>query len=101
MSERSRELADRLNSAFSQHEALHTAHVLAETYAEHVLEHPWVQGNAEVRALAQEAVDRMLQVYVVIGSHTDPSTMTSREFRWRKRVLRQEGRETVRKDDSE
>lgn len=52
---------------FGVHEALHTAHVLADTFHDHVREHPVVSERPELAALADKAVDAMLDVYQAIG----------------------------------
>lgn len=52
---------------FHYHEALHTACVLMETFAEHVGEHPAVSQDKALGKLAEDAVSAMYQVYNAIA----------------------------------
>lgn len=59
--------------AFHAHEALHTSHVLIDTWSDHVHDHPYVQANAELTKLASDAMDVMMRLYQAIGAKTDKS----------------------------
>lgn len=52
---------------FHQHEALHTAHVLTETWAEHVMDSRFVEAYPDIAAKAEKAMDAMMDVYQAIG----------------------------------
>lgn len=52
---------------FHQHEALHTAHVLINTWADHVLDSRFVEENPEIQAKAEAALVAMADVYQAIG----------------------------------
>lgn len=54
--------------AFYAHEALHTSHVLMDTWSDHVHDHPYVQANPELTKLASEALDAMMKLYQAIGA---------------------------------
>ena len=54
-------------NAIGQREALHTAHVLADTVERHLLSHGYVVLNAEVFALVHKAVDALQEAYQKIG----------------------------------
>lgn len=52
---------------FGCHEALHMAHVLAETVDERLCEHPAVQLVTEWKALADRAAEALHDLYQAIG----------------------------------
>jgi hypothetical protein len=53
---------------FGIHEALHTAHVLMDSYGSHVAEHPAVEERPEIAALAEAAMEAMMNVYQALGA---------------------------------
>lgn len=55
--------------AFHQHEALHTSHVLMSTWAEHIVDHSYIQTHPELLLLAEKAHGAMMEVYQAIGAH--------------------------------
>lgn len=55
------------NDPFGIHEALHTAHVLLDTFHDHVREHPAVSERPEIAELADKAVEAMMDVYQALG----------------------------------
>lgn len=67
-SKREREIMrDIAFSPFGIHEALHTAHVLMDTYYDHVAEHPAVALRPDILTLAERAVEAMMDVYQALG----------------------------------
>lgn len=52
---------------FHYHEAMHSACLLMETFAEHVGEHPAVTQNKKLTLLADDAVTAMYDVYNAIA----------------------------------
>lgn len=56
------------NEEFSTHEALHTASVLADTVAKHLCEHPFIEKNQDLHALADAACSKIYELYQKIGS---------------------------------
>lgn len=54
-------------SPFGIHEALHTAHVLIASYSDHVCDHPAVTERPEIAALADKAIEAMMDVYQALG----------------------------------
>jgi hypothetical protein len=61
---RQREVAD---SPFGIHEALHTCSVLMDTFGCRVAEHPAVALRPDILAKAEEAIERMMDVYQSLG----------------------------------
>ena len=55
------------NDPFGIHEALHTAHVLMDSYGDHVCEHPAVTERHDIAELAERAMDAMMEVYQALG----------------------------------
>lgn len=53
---------------FGIHEALHTAHVLMDSYGSHVLEHPAVTERPELVALGDKAMEALRAVYQALGA---------------------------------
>lgn len=62
---RQREIAD---SPFGIHEALHTCSVLMDTFGGRVAEHPAVALRPNILAKAEEAIERMMDVYQSLGN---------------------------------
>lgn len=52
---------------FGIHEALHTAHVLMDSYATHVVEHPAVELRPDILDLGEKAIAAMMEVYQALG----------------------------------
>jgi hypothetical protein len=68
MTKKERKIMEHIaNDPFGIHEALHTAHVLMDSYATHVCEHPAVELRPEIAALANKAMRAMMAVYQAIG----------------------------------
>lgn len=61
-------MAKELLDEFHQHEALHTAHVLSDTWAKHVMDSRFVSEYPEIRKLAEDAASAMSSVYQAIGA---------------------------------
>lgn len=59
------------NSPFGIHEALHTAHVMLDSFHEHVREHPAVNLRPEIAELADKAIAAMMDVYQALGEVSD------------------------------
>lgn len=59
------------NSPFGIHEALHTAHVMLDSFFDHVREHPAVSERPEIAALADRAIAAMMDVYQALGDLDD------------------------------
>ncbi|MEO1114769.1 MAG: hypothetical protein AAFY05_20645 [Pseudomonadota bacterium] len=58
----------RVMDKFHQHEALHTAHVVSQMWAQHVAQSQFVAANPELHDLAQKALEAMGAVYQAIGA---------------------------------
>lgn len=52
---------------FGIHEALHTSHVLIASFHDHVRDHPAVSERPDIAALADEALEAMMEVYQALG----------------------------------
>jgi len=59
--------ADAYNDGYT-HEALHTTHVLMETFASHVIETRCADEFPDVMAAAEEAHQSLFDLYQLIGS---------------------------------
>lgn len=55
------------SSPFGIHEALHTCSVLMNTFSERVAEHPAVELRPDILAVAEDAIERMMDVYQALG----------------------------------
>lgn len=55
-------------SPFGIHEALHTCSVLMDTFGSRVAEHPAVSLRPEIAALADKAMEAMMDVYQALGA---------------------------------
>jgi hypothetical protein len=55
------------NSPFGIHEALHTCSVLMDTFGVRVAEHPAVALRPNILAKAEQAIERMMDVYQALG----------------------------------
>ncbi|MBL4757418.1 MAG: hypothetical protein JKY32_07225 [Rhizobiales bacterium] len=53
---------------FHQHEALHTCHVIGDTFNTHVTESVYVKDNPELEELCDKAQNAIFQVYQAIGA---------------------------------
>ena len=60
-------MTDKLDE-FHQHEAMHTAHVVMETWAVHVQDHPWVVADDKLSGLADAATEAMMALYQAMGA---------------------------------
>ena len=58
------------DDAFSKHEVLHTAHLLATNVDAFLLEHPSVQANPRWKSLAEKASDALNALYQQVGADT-------------------------------
>ena len=56
---------------FHEHEALHAAHLVQDTWNDHVAEHPYVAADPELSKLAQDASKSMMALYQAIGQRQD------------------------------
>jgi hypothetical protein len=69
MSRKERERRARIaRDPFGIHEALHTAHVMMDAYCLYVAEHAAVEERPEIAALAEKAIDAMMDVYQALGA---------------------------------
>lgn len=59
------------NCPFGIHEALHTAHVMLDSFSDHVRDHPAVSERPEIAALADAAIETMMEVYQALGRISD------------------------------
>jgi hypothetical protein len=59
------------NDPFGIHEALHTSHVLMDSYGDHVCDHPAVTERPDIADLADKAMHAMMEVYQAIGRLDD------------------------------
>ena len=57
-----------MSDEFHEHEALHTAHVILDTWDNHVRNHPYVDADPELVELADKASDAMMALYRAIGA---------------------------------
>jgi hypothetical protein len=72
MNKRERERRKRIAAdPFGIHEALHTAHVLMDAYGSYVAEHAAVEERPEIAALADKAMEAMMDVYQALGALSD------------------------------
>lgn len=61
-------MADDPLDEFHQHEALHTAHVLMDTWSDHVADSRFVEAHPDIKKAAEGALDAMMKVYQAIGA---------------------------------
>lgn len=52
---------------YHRHEALHVANMLADIVEDHLVYHPAIQANPGWRAMAEEASEKLADLYQAIG----------------------------------
>ena len=64
---------------FHEHEALHAAHLVLDTWNDHVAEHPYVSADPELKKLADAASEGMMALYQEIGRRQDAVGATAKD----------------------
>ena len=57
--------------SFARHEVLHVVHVISGLFDEHVIRHPYVGSNPEIRAKASAIGIALGDLYQLLGSKVD------------------------------
>lgn len=68
-----------LDDPFLAHEALDRTHVVTCIFAEHVLEHPFVQANGKLKAKAEVALEHLMGIYQSIGAPDSVATQAKEQ----------------------
>ncbi|MBW3243500.1 hypothetical protein KUV57_12575 [Epibacterium sp. DP7N7-1] len=64
---------------FHEHEALHAAHLVLDTWNNHVAEHPYVSADPDLKRLADAASESMMALYQEVGRRQDAAGSTSED----------------------
>lgn len=59
---------DKKIDSYHAHEALDRIHVIRDTFASHILDHPFIENHPNCKKLAEEVFHSMCELYQMVGT---------------------------------